>query len=112
MTGTRPSEYSMLIAMAGLPGTGKSTLARALAEALPATVLDKDTVRAALFAPEDVEYSTAQDDFCLSVMLQTAGYLWEREPTRRILLDGRPFARRYQRAEVADFAARHAVPFR
>ena len=35
----------MLIAMAGLPGTGKSTLATALADALPAVVLDKDKLR-------------------------------------------------------------------
>lgn len=102
----------MLIAMAGLPGSGKSTLARALAAALPAALLDKDAVRAVLFVPEDIEYSTEQDDFCLSVMLQAAGHLWRRHPGRRVILDGRPFALRYQRADVADHAARHGVPFR
>lgn len=102
----------MLIVMAGLPGTGKSTLARALAGALPATLLDKDAVRAALFAPPDVEYSTAQDDLCVSVILQVAGYLWRRDPARRVILDGRPFILRYQRADVAASAARHGAPVR
>ncbi|MBN1874491.1 MAG: ATP-binding protein [Anaerolineae bacterium] len=86
----------MLIAMAGLPGTGKSTLARALAERLPAVVLDKDRVRAALFPPDKIEYATAQDDFCVNVMLETASYLLERDPTTMIILDGRTFSRRYQ----------------
>ena len=98
--------------MAGLPGTGKSALAVGLAEALPAVLLDKDRVRAALFAPADVEYSTRQDDFCLGIMLQVAGYLWWDTPRRHVILDGRPFARRYQRAEVASFAAEHHVLFR
>ena len=46
----------LLIAMAGLPGTGKSTLAAALAEALPAVVLDKDKLRAGLIPPDKIEY--------------------------------------------------------
>jgi len=65
----------MIVIMAGLPGTGKSTLARALAQRLPGTVLDKDAIRAALFQPPHVEYSLAQDDFCQEIMLQTAAYL-------------------------------------
>jgi predicted kinase len=39
----------MLIALAGLPGTGKSTLARALGHALRAPVLSVDPIEAALF---------------------------------------------------------------
>ena len=84
----------MLIVMAGLPGTGKSTLAQALAEALPAVVLDKDRVRSALFPPQAIEFSAAQDDFCIDVMLQTAAYLLHRDAHRRIILDGRTFSRR------------------
>ena len=45
------------VLFAGLPGTGKSTLARALAERLGAAVLDKDRVRGALFPGALTDYS-------------------------------------------------------
>ena len=94
----------MLILMAGLPGTGKSTLSRALAAALGGTVLDKDSIRAALFPPSDVEYSTEQDEFCMRVMLKVAGYLFRKDPARRIFIDGRTFSRRYQLDRATGYA--------
>jgi hypothetical protein len=87
----------MIVLMAGLPGSGKSTLARELAWRTSGRVLSKDDFRHALFAPEEIEYSTRQDDFCLELMLQTAGYLLTRDPARIIFLDGRPFSRRRSR---------------
>jgi adenylylsulfate kinase len=99
----------MIVIMAGLPGSGKSTLARAIARRLPGTVLDKDAIRAALFEPEHIEYSQAQDDFCQEIMLQTAGYLLRQDPAVNILLDGRTFSRRYQREQVFAFCRQWRV---
>lgn len=82
--------------MAGLPGTGKTTLARALALKTAGVVLNKDEIRAALFPPADIEYSSAQDDFCMSVLLDAAGYLLKKNPTRTVLIDGRPFSKTRQ----------------
>lgn len=96
----------MLIMMAGLPGAGKSTLSRALAQRCGGIVLDKDSIRAALFPPQHIEYSREQDDFCQQVMLTTAEYLLSRDPKLRIFLDGRPFSRRYQREQVESAAGR------
>jgi len=101
----------MIVILAGLPGTGKSTLAQALARRLPGAVLDKDAIRAALFQPEHVEYSLAQDDFCQEVMLQTAAYLLAKDAKLNILLDGRTFSRRYQRERVVDFCAQVGTPW-
>jgi predicted kinase len=95
----------MIVIMAGLPGTGKSTLARALAQRLPGAVLDKDAIRAALFQPAHVEYSPAQDDFCQEIMLQTAAYLLGKDAELHVLLDGRTFSRRYQRERVIQFCS-------
>jgi adenylylsulfate kinase len=94
----------MLIVMAGLPGTGKSTLARRLAQELPALVLDKDAVRAALFPPSEIEYSTPQDDLCVEIMLQVARYLLLKDADRHVIIDGRTFSRAYQVEAVRAYA--------
>jgi len=102
----------MLILMPGLPGTGKSTLSRALAAELGGTVLDKDEIRAALFPPADIDYSTEQDDFCMGIMLKVAGYLFRKDPSRRIFLDGRTFSRTYQLDRATGFAEALSQPWR
>ena len=101
----------MIILMAGLPGTGKTTLARALANRTGGCVLSKDEIRAALFSPDDIEYSAAQDDFCMEIMLQAACFLLRKNPARKILLDGRTFSRRYQIDRVLTFAADLSQPW-
>src|SRR5712671_1739286 len=101
----------MIILMAGLPGTGKSTVARVLAKETAGCVLSKDEIRAALFAPDDIEYSTTQDDFCMEIMLQAASFLLRKDPNRKIFLDGRTFSRRYQIDRVLQFADELAQPW-
>jgi predicted kinase len=100
----------MLIMMVGLPGTGKSTLSRALVERFGGFVLDKDIIRPALFGPTQIEYSVEQDDFCQDLMMQAAEYLLTRQPTLRVFLDGRPFSREYQRKRVQTSAERAGIP--
>jgi predicted kinase len=95
----------MIVLMAGLPGTGKTTLARELAARTAGRVISKDDVRHALFRDDEIEYSTRQDDFCLGVMLQLAGEILERDRKRIVFLDGRPFSRGYQIDNVVNKAA-------
>lgn len=100
----------MIVLMAGLPGSGKTTLARELATATLGAILSKDDIRAALFATGDIEYSLQQDDFVMEIMLEAARFLLRKNPGRMVFLDGRTFSRRYQIDRVLAFATELAQP--
>ena len=83
----------MLIAMAGLPGTGKSTLAAHLAERLGGVVLNKDRVRAALFPPPVLDYSAEQDEITMAAIFQAAAAILRADSRRAVVVDGRTLPR-------------------
>ena len=91
MNSSKPQ--SQFVILAGLPGTGKSTLAEALAGRLGGIVLSKDKVRAALFPPGAIDYSSSQNDFCMSVILMAAQRISSEGKVPFIFLDGRTFSR-------------------
>ena len=97
--------------MAGLPGTGKSTVARAVAQRIGAIVLDKDIIRAAMF-PAIIDYTTEQDDVVMEAMLNAAQYLLRHHPAKSIILDGRPFSRNSQLQRVIDSAESLPIEWR
>jgi len=99
-----------LIALAGLPGTGKSTLARALAARLDAPLLDKDAVRAALFRAEELEHSAAQDDLVMACIHRVVEFLARQGRARAVVLDGRTYSRRAQVEALRALAERLGTP--
>ena len=100
------------VMLAGLPGTGKSTLARALANRLNGAVLDKDKVRDALFPGAMTDYTREQDDLCVQAMLTAASYLTERLRIDFVFIDGRTFSKRDQIDEVVQAAERAGARWR
>jgi predicted kinase len=93
-------EPTIWVIFAGLPGTGKSSLARTLAERLSAAILDKDRVRGALFPGALTDYSAEQDQLCMRAMLEAAAYLTEHRRVDYIFFDGRTFSTQGQIEEV------------
>jgi len=100
------------VLLAGLPGTGKSTLARAVSARLGGAVLDKDRVREALFPGAMTDYTRAQDDLCVRAMLEAARYLTEKQCAEFIFIDGRTFSRHEQIDEVVRAAERAGAQWR
>ncbi|GAB3066320.1 P-loop nucleotide/nucleoside kinase family protein [Micromonospora schwarzwaldensis] len=97
----------MIVQMAGLPGTGKSSLAAALHTRLGqgCLVLDKDRVRAAFYeASGHVTYSRDQDDFVISLLHQAAREHLTRYPDATVILE-RTCTRSYQIGDVVRLAA-------
>jgi adenylylsulfate kinase len=102
----------MLIAMAGLQASGKSTIARRLRPAISGVLLDKDEVRAALFPAPYVDYSNEQNDLCVDIIYQVSGYLLGRDPGLHVILDGRTYSKRYQIERLKAAAEQFGTPLR
>lgn len=103
----------MIIAFAGLPGSGKSYFAHVLAERYKRfVVLDKDIVRSVLFPGTLTEYSSTQDDFCIDVILRSADMIIKRNPEMHIVIDGRTFSKRSQVTQVCRAAERMGIAYK
>jgi adenylylsulfate kinase len=101
------------ILLAGLPATGKSTVARALAARLDrSAILDKDQVRAALFPGPMTDYTTAQNDLCMRVIYTTAAYLTRNQLADHVFIDGRTFSSASQLTEALNEAEKAGASWR
>ncbi len=97
---------AVIVAMAGLPGSGKSTIARGLAQLLPGLVVNKDEIRVQLFSIDEIDYSSEQDAVCFEEMLRLTEDVLTRSPGKWVILDGRTFSRAADLDRVADLARR------
>jgi predicted kinase len=104
----------VIVQLAGLPGTGKSSLAQELLRRLgsSALLLDKDRIRHALFGATHTLYTREQDDFCAVTMFRAAAWQLRRTPSAVVILDGRTCSRAYQIIQARRFAARIQQPLR
>lgn len=92
----------MLIAMAGLPGSGKSAIAVRLAAALRGVVLSKDQVRGTLFPAPVLDYSTTENEISMAAIFSSAAYIRKAFPQHPVIIDGRTFL---QSCQIRDLEA-------
>lgn len=90
--------------MAGLPASGKSSIAQLLTQSLNAVLLNKDVIRACLFN-DAIDYTRQQDDLCVNVIYDVARYHLTERPGIPVILDGRSYSRHYQIESVKNTAA-------
>lgn len=89
----------MLILICGLPGTGKSTIANALARKIGATVLRTDEIRKKLF--EDPRYSDEEKELVYRVIFLIAEHLLRNRCN--VIIDG-TFYKRAIRKRIYEIA--------
>lgn len=94
------SPRPQLLLLIGLPGAGKSTLARALAPHLGAVIVDRDAIRAALFPgrPVDAQVTAAANAH------MEAALRHHLRAGRCVIADGRSLASATQRLRLARLA--------
>lgn len=98
--------------MAGLPGTGKSTLAEALQKHTGGVVLNKDHIRAAMFPGSWTDYSAGQDDVAMGALFASLQYLATHAKPAFIYIDGRTFRYRKQLDEAIAVAEKAGCPWK
>jgi predicted kinase len=97
----------VLVAIAGLPGAGKSTLAAAIAAERGWARVDRDAIRAAMFPGYPPSLARTRAAF-RTVLLAAELHLVE---GRSCVLDGMTLGRAADRERVAALAARHGAAF-
>lgn len=88
-TGSQP----LVLLLVGLPGAGKTTLARRLAPAIDAVTLSRDDIPDAIFPEALLDYSSEQNQVGTDALLGVLGYLLVRPKPAFIIVDGKPFSR-------------------
>ncbi len=99
----------MVIALMGLPGSGKTTLAEALAPRVRARIVSRDALRAAMFRP--CSFTDAEKAAAFTAVLQAVAVNCELGCST--IVDGMPFSRTGEFEAVSEASEEHgarAVP--
>jgi predicted kinase len=96
----------LVILLVGLPGVGKTTLARRIAPEIGAVILNRDEMRDAIFPEQFLDYSREQNQVGTDALFGVLGYLLKRPRPPFTIVDGKPFSRRSEIDHVSELVER------
>lgn len=103
----------MIVALAGLPGSGKSFFAKELVKRDPNFIIySKDDVRDFFFPGPLTDFSSQQNDLCMKFILMASEYLLSKNDKQVIILDGRTFSSSNQVATIIEASRTIGTPYK
>ena len=87
---------SIIILMVGIPGSGKTFLAKSLSKKLNCEFLNRDLIRTSIFPKKYIDHSKLQNNIAFEVLFKVLKQLISNNKPEYIIVDGKPFSKNYE----------------
>ena len=94
---------SNVILMVGIPGSGKSKLAKYLSKLLNSEILNRDLIRNTIFPKKFINHSNIQNDIASETLYKVLEYIILNNNPKFIIVDGKPYSRKKEIKEFNNF---------
>ena len=82
--------------MVGVPGSGKTFLAKNLSEKFNCEILNRDIIRTSIFPKEYIDHSKSQNNIAFEALFKVLKQLISNNRPEYIIVDGKPFSKNYE----------------
>ena len=85
-----------IILMVGVPGSGKTFLAKSLSEKFNCEILNRDLIRSSIFPKKYIDHSKSQNNVAFEVLFKVLKQIILNNRPEYIIVDGKPFSKNYE----------------
>ena len=82
--------------MVGVPGSGKTFLAKNLSEKFNCEILNRDLIRSSIFPKKYIDHSKSQNNIAFDTLFKVLKQLIPNNQPEYIIVDGKPFSKNYE----------------